>query len=814
MKSGSVLRGGGIAAISLVVLAWAAPAAFAGDAAPATLAGEVGMQSAQANAATYTFAIAAKPLAQALDDFGRVTGLSVVYTTGEPASLTAPALSGRLSADQALRQLLAGSGLTWRFTDAKTVTLEKVSAEGAMVLDPVTVEGVQPEAEETAWGPVKGYVAKRSASGTKTDTAIIEVPQTINVVTADQMTTTKAQSLRDALAYTPGVVAREGADLTSDDFTIRGFQASSTTGSIFRDGTKYTVNVYDGQQEPYGLERLEILKGAASVLFGSAAPGGIINTVTKRPTLEPLHEINVEGGSYDHRQISGDFGGALTQDGQWSYRLTALKRDSDTFVDYGTNDRDYIAPALTWRPSSDTSLTLLSHYQKSRTTYTYGLPSEVTILPSAAGRVSSGTFVGEPGYDHYEGITVSAGYLFEHAFNSRLKLRNSLRYTQSEVDFPNMWIWGLAADGRTTTLRGAQDREDNASAVTSDTSMEFKWRTGLVENTSLAGFDYTDQTQSSRRYNRDADNIDLYSPVYGGTLGSATPNSYSSKNTASRVGAYAQNQMKIDGKWVLLLGGRQDWAEERSSAYFGDEAWTSEHSDAFSGRAGLVYLADNGLAPFLSYSESFEPQTGSDRTGKQFDPTTGTQYEMGLRYQPPNTNSMVTATVYQLTRQNVLTTDPADTNFQIQTGEVRSRGFELEAKAALTPYINVIGAYAYTDAHVTKSNDEAEVGRRPATVPYNQLSVWGDYNFGAGGLPEVTAGLGMRYVDSTLGLTTLAGEVPSYTVFDAMVRYDLENWRFALNASNLFDKEYIASCTYGCFFGERRKVIGTVSYRW
>ena len=765
-------------------------------------------------AALHDFNISAGPLPETLNRFADEGGLQLIYDSAITQGLGASSVSGRMSVEQALRQLLSGTGLTFRVTAADTVTLEKVPADGAMILDPVTVAGNAQPVEESADGPVIGYVAKRSASGTKTDTPIVEVPQTINVVTADQMTATKAQSLRDALAYTPGVVGREGADHTSDDFTIRGFQASSTTGSVFRDGTKYTVNVYDGQQEPYGLERLEILKGAASVLFGSAAPGGIINTVTKRPTLKPLHEINVEGGSYDHRQISGDFGGALTEDGQWSYRLTALKRDSDTFVDYGTDDRDYIAPALTWRPSSDTSLTLLGHYQKSRTTYVYGLPSEVTILPGAAGRVSSGTFVGEPGFDHYEGTTASIGYLFEHAFNSRLKLRNSLRYTQSEVDFPNMWIWGLAADGRTTTSRGAQDREDNASAVTSDTSMEFKWRTGLVEHTSLAGFDYTDQTQSSRRYDRDAANIDLYSPVYGGTLGSATPNSFSSKNTASRVGVYAQNQMKIDGKWVLLLGGRQDWAEERSSAYFGDEAWTSEHSDAFSGRAGLVYLADNGLAPFLSYSESFEPQTGSNRAGTQFDPTTGKQYELGLRYQPPNTNSMMTATVYQLTRQNVLTTDPADTNFQIQTGEVRSRGFELEAKVALTPYINVIGAYAYTDAHVTKSNDAAEIGRRPATVPYHQVSLWGDYNFGAEGLPEVTAGGGMRFVDSTMALSGVTGEVPSYTVFDAMVRYDLENWRFSLNASNLFDKEYIGSCTYGCFFGERRKVIGTVSYRW
>lgn len=791
----------GWAGLLLATTALIAPASSGAADAPAAV---------QSQARSFT--IAPQPLSGALEEFGRQSGLQVSYPAHLAVGLSSAGVTGSLAADAALSRLLAGTGIAWRFSEAGTVILEKAAAGGALNLDPVTVEGVAKA--ETAEGPVEGYVAKRSISATKTDTPIAEVPQTVNVVTADQIAATKAQSLREALSYTPGVVAREGSDHTSDEFTIRGFQASSTTGSIYRDGTKYTVNVYDGQQEPYGLERLEVLKGASSVLYGNAAPGGIINAVTKRPTQEPLHELNVEAGSFDHRQISGDFGGALTKDGKWSYRLTALKRDADTSVDYGTDDRDYIAPALTWRPDANTSLTLLGHYQRSRSVYIYGLPPEVTILPNANGHVSSSTFVGEPGYDHYESTTTAAGYLFEHAFSDRLKLRNSVRYTQSEIDLPSVWISGVT-NGTTTTWRGAQDREDASKAVTTDTSLEYKWRSGFIEHTSLAGIDYAEQSQSSIRRDRDASAINLYAPSYGGAMSAATPNTNSTRNTATRIGAYAQNHMKIDGRWVLLLGGRQDWAEERTSKYFGDTSWTSEHSDAFTGRAGLVYLAENGLAPFISYSESFEPQTGSDRNGKQFDPTTGTQYEAGLRYQPPGANAMITATVYQLTRQNVLTTDPANTNFQVQTGEVRSRGFELEAKAGLTPYINIIGAYAYTDAHVTKSNDDAEVGRRAATVPYHQLSLWGDYNFGAEGIPELTAGAGMRFMDSTMPSSGVAGEVPAYTVFDALARYDMnDNWRLSLNATNLFDKEYIATCTYGCFYGERRKVIGTVSYRW
>jgi TonB-dependent siderophore receptor len=768
---------------------------------------------AQASSAQLSFAIPAGPLPGALAAFGERTGLQVLYPADLTRGLASPGVSGTLTPQAALGWLLTGTGLRYRFTNESTVTLEKVAADGAMTLDPVTVEGTASATEESGWGAVKGYVAKRTATGTKTDTPIVEVPQTVNVVTADQIEATKAQTLSDVLAYTPGVVSRQANDHTGDSFTIRGFHASSQYGSFYRDGTKYMVNSFAGQLEPYGFERVEVLKGASSVLLGSAAPGGIINTVTKKPTIDPLHEVNVELGSYDHRQVSADFGGALTEDGQWSYRLTALKRDTDTFVDHVPDDRDYLAPALTWRPDQDTSLTVLGYYQKSRTAYNYGFPAGVTILSNPNGRVSSDTFVGEPGYDHYDGDVYSLGYLFEHAFNDRLTLRNSARYVQSQLDFPAIGISGLAADNRTTAWRGATDRKNRSTGFTTDTSMEFEWRTGPIAHTSLAGVDYTESTFYDLRFSRTAGAIDLYAPSYTGVGNTITP-AGAGKSTATRLGAYAQNQMKLWDKVVLVAGGRQDWTEDRSSTDYGKN-WTSDHDKAFSGRAGLVYLADNGLAPFISYSESFEPQSGTDRLGASFKPTTGQQYEIGLRYQPPGVNAMVSGTLYELTRQNVTTPDPvAPATFSIQNGEVRSRGFEIEAKAEVTPRLNVMTGYTYTDSRVTESNTAAELGRRNATVPYNQLSLWGDYNLGDFSLPEVTAGLGMRYVDTTLGFTAVKGEVPSYTVFDAMVRYDMDEWRFTVNATNLFDKEYIASCTYACFFGDRRKVVGTLSYRW
>ena len=670
--------------------------------------------------------------------------------------------------------------------------------------------------QESAWGAIKGYIAKRSATGTKTDTPIIETPQSITVIGAEEIETLKSQSLQDALGYVAGVNRAEGQDRTSDAFFLRGFKTGNS--SVFRDGSQYVVNYYNGRQEPYGLERIELLKGAASVLYGAAAPGGLINTVSKRPTTETLHELNVELGSFARKQISGDFAGALDKEGDWSYRFTFLQRDSDTAIDHVPDDRTYVAPALKWQPDANTSLTLLAEYQKDHTVYIDGLPAEGTVLPNANGRISRTRFTGEPGYDKFKLERYSFGYLLEHAFNEQWKLRHSLRYYHAQNEYDYTWGWGLSSDQRSTAFRGAQDRWDRSSAIVTDTSLQYQVTHGLFQHTMLAGIDYALPKHESERYNRDVGNLDYYSPVYGSALGAATPASFSWKSDMQRLGLYAQDQMKIADKWVVLLGGRQDYVRYSEKSFFtGVKTIDDEKSKAFSGRAGLVYLADNGLAPFLSYSESFEPTDGSDRQGKRFKPTTGKQYEVGLRYQPKGSDTLVSATAYQLTQDNVLVSDPVDNNFSIQSGRVRSRGFELEARTRLGRHGNLIAAYAYTDARTLKASplQPEQEGQRASSAPYNQVSLWGDYSLGEFGLPGIKVGAGVRYIDEMLGQaqgTTVTP--PSFTLIDAMVSYKTGPWKFALNITNLTDKTYIASCTYGCFYGEPRKAIVSANYRW
>ncbi|MDD0841748.1 TonB-dependent siderophore receptor [Pseudomonas sp. Gutcm_11s] len=762
-------------------------------------------QAAEAGAEQrqYQFDIAAQPLLDALGEFTATTGIAVLRAADESLSAPAPAVRGQYSAEQALQLLLQGSGLSIRHNAQGALTLQRV--DGSAIELPTT--DIQASGAPSAADPVQGYVAKAATTGTKTDTPIIETPQSISVVTRDQITDIHAQNLRDALGYTAGVIATEADDRTTDGFILRGFQIN---GSTYRDGMRYMSNIYDGSQEPYGMERVEVLRGASSVLFGQAAPGGIINVVSKLPTREELHEIRAETGSNDRHQLATDHGGALTD--TLSYRFTALERKSDTTVDHVPDDRTFIAPSITWQPTEATSLTLLATYQKSRTAYVYGLPAEGTVLPNPNGHISRHTFLGEPGYDKAEITAWDLGYRFEHAFSDNLKLRQNLRYFESENEMPSVWIDGFIDPQMTTVARGAQDRVDDSRNFVVDTQLEYRLHGERVDHVLLGGLDYGDRHLRTERYNRDLTPLNIFDPVYGGTFGPAEPAVFASYTSSTeQTGVYLQDQIKFDEKWVLLLGGRQDWAKQKEDAIFIDSK-SDQDSDAFTKRAGLVYLADNGLAPFISYSESFEPQSGRDRSSQDFDPTEGEQYELGIRYQPPGSNSLYSAAIYQLTQSNVLTTDPVDTNYQVQTGEIRARGLELEAKTDIGADLSLTASYAYTEAEVTKSNTGTE-GQKNGGMPRNMFSVWGDYRFGQIGSGQLRAGAGVRYVDEVPGLFNTDIVAPSYTLVDAMLGYEVGPWDMTLNVTNLTDEDYL-SYTYAAFYGAERQITAGVAYRW
>jgi iron complex outermembrane recepter protein len=780
------------------------------------------------------FDIAPQPLDRALTTFSAQAHIQVLVAGELTGGLRSPGVSGTYTPEEALQRLLADTGLTYRFTSPNTVTLERATAQreegqpvapvtggasrppaGAVLpAEPITVQ--EQRAGETAWGPVKGYVATRSATGTKTDTPLIETPQSISVVTRDQMEAQAAQTVQSALRYSSGVSLYEKNDNRFDINFARGFDLEE-----FLDGMRLLSGSFAIPRiDPYFLERIEVFKGPSSVLYGQAPPGGLVNLVSKRPTSEPFREVLLQTGSYNRVQGAFDFSGPIDKDGQFLYRVTGLGRDSETQIDYVEDQRLAIMPALTWRPTPDTTFTLLTSYQNDPVGgFINSWPAQGTVLSNPNGKIPMSLYGGAPNFDKHEREHYYVGYLFEHRFSEVWTVRQNFRYMHINDDYFQVLTGDFQEDLRTLE-RSVFTNVEDFDAITLDNQVQSKFATGPLQHTFVFGIDYQRSMQDFKFGIGDAPPLDILRPDYSQPI-PTPPLLFDDERTRNQIGLYAQDQLKL-GPWALLLGGRHDWADREIHDRFTDIT-TKESDNEFTWRAGLLYLFDIGLAPYFSYATSFEPTIGTDFEGNPFEPTTGRQYEVGIKYQPKGINALITLSLFQLTQQNVLTTDPEHEFFNVQTGEVRSRGVELEGKASLTAGLNLTAAYTYLDAEVTESND-VDLGKRPVQVPKHLASLWGDYTIQGGALAGLGFGAGVRYFGSTYGDAENTFKVPDYTLADAAAHYDLSGLgvdalkgiRLAVNASNLFDKEYVAFCANigACHYGLRRTVLGTFSYRW
>lgn len=763
------------------------------------------------------------PLNRALAAFGSQSGTQISYEASIVRDKSSRGVTGAVTRKQAIAQLLQGTGLGYSFTDATSVVVSRgvagdgnLAADGSTRLDPIMIEGQQ----QSAFGHVDGYVATRGSSGTKTDTPLIETPQTVNVVTSDQIKAQGGKTLGDSVQYTPGIVVQEGFNRTDDPFMIRGYDVRTNPGVMYRDGLKVPLPHYSVVAEPYGLERVEILKGPASVLYGQAAAGGVVNTISKRPTKDGFREINTTFGSREHSQVSADMGGALDEEGIWSYRLTGLARDSDTMIDYIPDDRLYLAPSLTFSPSADTELTVLGSFMRNETINNAGYPFSGTVAANPNGRISSDLFTGEPGWSKWDQDVGTVGYQFSHRFADTWKFQQNVIAGKSSTDIHHAYTWSWVPGSNQSLLeRGAYTRHDDAWGVTIDNNLSTEFSTAGLDHKLLFGFDYTTASLERKQaagYNN-LSPLNPFNPSYGSPVVIPAALNTHTDEDRTQLGLYMQDQIKLDN-WVLLLGGRYDIARQETTNRLTGTV-TEIDDNAFTGRAGLVYLFDNGLAPYLSYSTSFQPQSGTDRFGNSFDPTTGEQLEAGVKYQPVGWNSFVTFSLFEITRQNLLTADLSNPAFNIQQGEVRSRGVEISAVAELNNSWSLVASYTYTDAEVTKSNG-VDLGRVPAGVPEHMASLWLDYTVDSGSLEGLKLGGGIRYMGETYD-TTNAYRVPDFTLVDAAISYDfgvrnedLKGLSLSVSAKNLFDKDYVSSCTYACFYGDRRSVYGTLSYKW
>lgn len=697
----------------------------------------------------------------------------------------------------------------------------------------VSADGGAGVAGESAWGPAPTIAAKQSATGTKTDTPIEKNPQSVSVVTREEMEMRNVTSVKGAFNYTPGVLTgNRGSSDVIDALSIRGF--SETNTNQYLDGLKLQGDNYsEFAIDPYFLERAELLRGPVSVLYGKSNPGGVVALVSKRPVQETLREVQFQMGNDNLFSTGFDFGGALDDDGVYSYRLTGQARSQDAQQAMNKEKRYTLAPAFSWRPDDRTRVDLLTYFQNEPETGYYGwLPRQGTVVPIT--RADGSEYKLPTNFDEGEQSnkisrnTKMVGYNAEHSFNDTWTVRQNLRYADLRTDYRS--IYGSSFNSETQEInRGSAISEEKLNQFAVDTQAQAKFATGQLDHTLLLGVDFQRTRNDIDAQFGMASSLNAVNPQYGNDSVTPYDQPYQHLDKQRQTGLYLQDQMEWD-RWVLTLGGRYDYA--MNSVY--DRVANSvdrQNDQAFTWRGGLNYVFDNGIAPYFSYSEAFIPNAGSTLNGEAFDPSRAKQYEAGVKYVPKDRPVVLTAAVYQLTKTKNLTADPDNVLFSVQGGEIRSRGVELEAKAALNANVNLTASYTYTDAEYTE--DTLLKGKTPVQVPKHMASLWSDYTFHETALSGVTIGAGVRYVgesqglyaettaNSAAGLSNQNFKVAGYTTVDAALKYDLA--RFGLpgssvgvNVNNLFDREYVASCyrDYACYWGAERQIVGTATFRF
>jgi iron complex outermembrane receptor protein len=665
----------------------------------------------------------------------------------------------------------------------------------AIQLDEVTVEG-----SKTGQGgdiTANGYVATSTRTATKTDTPVLETPQSISTVTQEQLEDRKPQTLLDAVSYTPGTrVGGYGFDPRYDAFTIRGIDVTYT--GVFRDGLRQ-VNSPNGlfRLEPYGLEGITILRGPAASIYGASSTGGIVDLISKRPTFLPFREVEVQTGSYGRLQGSFDLSGPVNAENTLFYRLTGLVRDAGTEIDAVKDDRIFIAPAFTWRPNDATTLTILGEYLDSTTggtaAYVNNYATDAAGNPTSLSIGATRVFAGDKRYNDFRQKQGRIGYEFEHRFNDMFTLHQRTRF--SALGTNQEYYYG-----------GSGLTRENNWGIVSDTYLESRLKTGAVDHTILTGLDVSRLSYVSKQ-------------GFGVVpVGTDPVLSYREDQTQTLTGIYIQDQLKWQN-WRLTLGGRHDWL----SSEFDSAGFEFDRDDTkFTGRAALGYVTDFGLAPYVSWGTSFTPNPGTVLGGSVAEPTTGEQVEVGIKYDLPGANASLRAAVFDIHQKNAVVYQVIDaTNQQVQL-DLHSRGFELEGVASLTDGLNIQASYSYTDARIEKLTPDT-VGNQLTSVPYHMASLWLDYTVQEGPVRGLGIAGGVRYVGSSFGdnLNRPVIENEPRAYLDAAIRYDLENLdpslkglRFQVNATNLLDEDGQVCTSNYCYFDEGRKVIASLRYRW
>ncbi len=687
---------------------------------------------------------------------------------------------------------------------------QEAQAQSGSTLAPIVIQG---EGEQGGTGPVRGYVAKQTTTGSKTDTPLKEIPQSVSVIGTEEMADRGVVDKVDqALLYTPGVFSQPyGSDPDTDWIYVRGFNASQT--GLFLDNLALTNHAFGNFQiDAFMLERIEVLKGPASVLLGGANAGGVVNMVRKQPTTQPYFytELGVDsnGAGYGAFDLSDKLPGTDTA----SYRLTGKLSGGNGYSDDQEDIHGFIMPQVTIQPDDATSLNLWGYVSHLDQTHTNNglLPYAGTVVNiPGSGKLDRDVYLGDSDFDIGYMTQAMIGYEFEHEFEGGWKFTQNLRYANLNKRERQLYPFDYDQTDSGIYMYG-DDVRSKASSFNIDNRLENEFDLGGASHKVMAGIDY-------RYYRLDNNQLAAFAPdlsdgsgPYDGTPPTLAPYTWQ-KFHINQVGVYVQDQIKFGGGWIATLNGRFDYVDSELKNIRTTQSVYSASESAWSGRAGIAYEFDNGVTPYASIASFFSPVVGGNADGAH-KPEEGEQYEVGVKYEPTWVDGVLTASLFQIDKQNYLLTAPGSPDRQ--AGEVRSRGFEVEGKFNINDNWKTIGAVSYTDLEFTENG--IYTGNTPNVVPNVLASLWLDYTVTQGALEGLSLGGGVRYRGKSWADEANTLRVDDATVFDAGIRYEKNDWKASLNVTNLFDKEYVAGCNtmYFCGYGEARTVSFKLSKVW
>lgn len=701
---------------------------------------------------------------------------------------------------------------------------QEAQNESGSTLAPIVLQG---EGEQGGTGPVRGYVAKQTTTGSKTDTPLNEVPQAVSVVGREELDDRGVvNKVDEALRYTSGVVAQPyGTDPDTDWFYIRGFDASQT--GLYMDGLNlFGFGFGNFQIDPFMLERVDVLKGPASVLYGGSNPGGIIDLVRKRPTDDPYYYTEIGINSNGNAFTGFDFSDKLGDSGVYSYRLTGKISGGEGYTDYTNDIRGFIMPQLTISPDDATKLTVYAYAAglNQRHTGNGFLPYAGTVVDGPfGGKISRRFFPGEPDIDNGHYDQQMLGYELEHEFDGGWKVTSNFRYGHLDkwehFVYPYLYAYADGTDPNDLN-RINFSGDTGVDSIAWDNRVENEFDIGGATHKIMAGIDYRYyRIKNIQNSTFGASTIDPTDPVYG--LPQLAPGPlYDEVATLNQLGLYVQDQIRFGDGWLVTLNGRYDFIhsdfnDKLVTATSPDDSYT-DSDRAFSGRIGLAYEFSNGLTPYISAATFFNPLIGVSGAGP-LKPEEGEQYEAGIKYEPTFFDGSLTASVFHINKENYTIALAGPPYTKSQLGEVESRGFELEGKANINENWKLLASLTYTDVETTKNPaNPAWQGKTPYIIPDWTASLWADYTVTTGALEGLSLGAGLRYKGESWAdeLNTL--EVPSSTVVDAAIRYKKDDWTASLNVTNVFDKTYVESCggIGACGYGDARTFTVKLAKTW